>query len=63
MAAIAIRMFVFNRDLGNCADGQDIDIYKGEKQAKGRMTIEFSRVCKRSEDRCVQVIPFFDLLT
>lgn len=46
MAAIAIRMCVFNRDLGSCADGQDIDVYNGEKEAKGRMTIEFSRVCK-----------------
>lgn len=32
MAAIAIRMFVFSRDLGSCADAQDIDVYNGEKQ-------------------------------
>lgn len=46
MAAIAIRMFAFNRDLGNCANAQNTEIIMEKNRVTGKMTIEFSRVCK-----------------
>lgn len=58
MATVAVRMFVFSRDSGDCVDTQNTEVITEKTRGTGKRTAELSRVSKWSGGRCTQVVPF-----